>query len=380
MRNPSAMVSKPFDFILNWIVNNVSTKKEIGEIIKKSGKNKNPRGLDEWYKKWSVLGTPNKDYYRVFSQYIGENIDLVPDNISHNYIVPILNPKRHISTYADKNLFDRFISTNGKVNVTPPTLLRCINGTYYSSDYCLLPQNLDIKDLIKDEESIIVKPSIDASSGNGVLFFEHKNNQWIESSHKLNFSFQDIEKNIGNNFIIQKKMEQSPFMSHLCKSSVNTIRIAVYRSVRNNKSHVLRSTIRIGKEGSLVDNAHAGGMFIGVDDKGSLASYCCNQYGEKVDTFNGINFKDNNFIVPNYDKVKQLAIEVSESIPHLRLLALDIMLDKNNNPILIEYNVKAFAPWLFQFSSGTAFREFTDEIIDYCAKHKEEATRLFISF
>ena len=51
------------------------------------------------------------------------------------------------------------------------------------------------------------------------------------------------------------------------------------------------------------------------------------------------------------------------------MVALDIAVDKNNNPTLIEYNINGFSYWLFQFSGQVALDGFTDEIIEYCKEH-----------
>ena len=182
------------------------------------------------------------------------------------------------------------------------------------------------------------------------------------------------------NYVVQKAMAQSTFMSQFCKTSVNTIRIAVYRSVKTNIPTVINAIIRIGKDGSLVDNAHAGGMFVGVDKDGILGKYCCNQYGETVSIFNGIDFSSATYQIPNYKRVKEFAEKVASALPHQRLLALDVMLDENDNPVLLEYNIRAFSVWLFQFTNGAGFGEFTDEIIEYCKEHKKEATRVSVIF
>ena len=372
-------IQKFIDISLNFIISNYLSKKELRKIIEHSGKTKSPAGIKAWHSKWNDLGYPNDDYYRIYSKYIGEDVTIVPDNVSHNYITPILNPKRYISTYADKNLFDKFIRKKDGSVITPYTLIRSIRGILSDKDYNQIKVS-DLSDILSEESSIIVKPSIDGSSGKGVLFFDKQCNEWKERTTGETLSIQLLFDRVGMDFIVQRTMVQSPFMAMLGKTSVNTIRMVVYRSVKDNKCHALRAIVRIGKDGSLVDNAHAGGMFVGVDDNGRLGKYCCNQFGETSNEFNGIDFKNSNLIIPNYDTVKAFAEEVGSYIPHLRLLALDIMLDENNNPILIEYNVKAFSPWLFQFTSGTAFGSYTDEIIDYCKAHKDEATRLFISF
>lgn len=56
------------------------------------------------------------------------------------------------------------------------------------------------------------------------------------------------------------------------------------------------------------------------------------------------------------------------------------MIDYLGNPRLIEYNISAFSTWLFQFTTGAAFGDYTDEVIEYCVKHKEEATRIYVTF
>ena len=48
------------------------------------------------------------------------------------------------------------------------------------------------------------------------------------------------------------------------------------------------------------------------------------------------------------------------------------VLDKENNPKMLEVNIGGFSAWLFQFTSGTAFREYTDEILDYCYNNKHK--------
>ena len=56
------------------------------------------------------------------------------------------------------------------------------------------------------------------------------------------------------------------------------------------------------------------------------------------------------------------------------------MIDSSGMPRLIEYNVSVFSLWLFQFTTGSAFGSYTDEVIEYCVKHKKEASRIFVTF
>lgn len=360
----------------------IPAQKELSEIIKHSGKSIHCEEIDSWTSKWSILGRVNKDYYRVFSKYSGEDINIVPDDICHNIIEPILNPKRFLSAYEDKCLFDKMLWSSFNRNITPITYIKNIGGANFDINYSPIESiDIAINNIPQEIDRLIIKKSIDSSSGRDVAFVQRdENGHFKDVSTGGLFSEQYLNKMFDQNYVVQKAMVQSPFMSQFCKTSVNTIRIAVYRSVKTNIPSVINAIIRIGKDGSLVDNAHAGGMFVGVDKNGTLGKYCCNQYGETTTVFNDIDFASTTYHIPNYEKVKEFAEKVASALPHQRLLALDVMLDENDNPVLLEYNIRAFSVWLFQFTNGAGFGEFTDEIIEYCKEHKKEATRISIIF
>jgi hypothetical protein len=279
-------------------------------------------------------------------------------------------------------MFDKMLWSSFRANVTPPTYIKNVEGTCFDCDYSLIDSVDDVVARIPTEVNrLVVKKSIDSSSGKGIAFI-HRDSDGVlkDSVTKEQFTEAYLNRSFSKNYVVQKGMLQSAFMSQFCKTSINTIRVAVYRSVKTNKPSVFNAIMRIGKDGSLVDNAHAGGMFVGINDDGLLGQYFCDQYGVKSDTFNGVNLPSQVYQIPNYDRIKKFAEDVANALPHLRLLALDIMLDENNNPILLEYNIRAFGIWVFQFTNGSGFGEFTDEIIEYCRQHKNESTRISVIF
>lgn len=97
------------------------------------------KGEKEWLKRWSQFGIKAKPtQYRVFRQYIGDDINIVPEDICHDFIEPILNPFRYVSYYADKNVFDKLFP----IGYFPKTIIRKMNGVWYDADY----QKLDMTD------------------------------------------------------------------------------------------------------------------------------------------------------------------------------------------------------------------------------------------
>lgn len=343
-------------------------------VMRKNGiNNKKVAGEKEWIEKWSQFGLKAKPtQYRVFSHYIGNDINIIPEDICHDFIETILNPPRFRGYYADKNVFDKLFP----VGYLPRTILRRINGTYYDKEYN--PLQLTGQKLFKilDDSGasrVVIKPSVEGISGRNVRIFNKLNEsfpRWKDVSTDDMLDLTYLEKKNGLNIIIQEAAQQSDYISRFNPSSINTLRLAIYRSVTDNKCHVVGAIMRIGGKGSVVDNAHAGGCFVGIHPDGSFCHEVFDQYGQKQTFFNDIDFTKN-FYYPNWEEVVDFAKSVGGYILHHRLLALDIVLDKNNRPHIIEFNIEGFSTWLFQYTVGGALGNFTDEILEYCKNNQK---------
>lgn len=330
----------------------------------------------EWKKKWSVLGNANPIYYRLFSHYIGNDINIIPEDICRNIVEPILDPLRYVSYYADKNIFDKLF----KSGTMPKTILRKMNGFYYDELYkhINLSNEEQLQTILNESnlDRIVIKPTVDSCSGNGVRLFQQRNGVWCDLGSEDILTLAYLNTKYGTDFIIQDCLEQADYMSYYNPSSVNTLRLTVYRSVKTNECHVPSAIIRIGANGSLIDNAHAGGGYVGIDVKdGTLCKKVLNQHGETKTIFNGIDFSQKHQI-QNWDNIVEFAKYIGNCVPHHRLLALDIMIDKSGTPRLIEFNCESYSMWLFQFTIGPALGEYTDEIIEYCKTNLDKTQKV----
>lgn len=331
----------------------------------------NKENLKEWMNKWGVFGVrPSIRGYRAFSRLFKEEdlINYVPEAISRCFIEPVLTPENFIPFYNDKNSFDLLLPEG----FLPKTFLRSIDGKLMDSKYGVVFLQEEENELssflsrVTLSDEVVVKPSR-STWGKGFAIFKWIDGVWMNSDGNT-LSLTYLKQHYGKNWMIQERLFQSTFMSQFNPTSVNTIRIACYRSVRTGKLVTLNAVLRIGSKGAVVDNASAGGVFVEIKDDGTLGKKVSNKYGKESTTHNGINFSTNEFKIPHYEKIKEFVIDIASRMPHMNLFANDVMIDKNGNPRLVEVNTEGFTYWLYQLNSNPAFGKYTDEIIDFCKK------------
>lgn len=338
--------------------------------------NKPVDGEKEWQEKWAQLGyKPNPVYYRLFSRYIGNDINIVPKDLCQNIIELTLNPFRYHGYYGDKNMFDKVMPDG----VFPTTLLRRMYGCYYDAGYNRVTlDDTSLGEMLDNSgfNRVIVKPTLITMGGVGVTLFNNENGVWTDVKTGEHLTLDYLDRHSGEDFIMQEAFDQHEFMAKFNPTSVNTIRLAVYKSVKDDRCHVTQAVMRIGRKGNVVDNLGAGGVFVGVNSKdGTLLHECFDHYGRSSTRFNDVDLKLD-YKLPFWDKIIEYADTVCGYVACQRLFALDISINHEGKPILLEYNLTGFNPALFQFTIGPAFGEYTDEIIEYCKSRLAKRERV----
>lgn len=317
-------------------------------------------GEKEWLRRWNCYGLRVSPLsFQIFSHYVGPQMDLAPLELIAAVVEPVLCPPQYNAYYGDKNMFDRIYSGL----TMPTTLLHNIGGIYYDNAY----RQTDAATVLNSgrlPDTLVVKPS-HSYGGEGVLLLRRADGYRSPDGETL--SPRMLNRLYGQDFVVQTGIAQCDFMAQFNPSSVNTLRVAIYRDVHTGVVHPLGAMMRVGKAGAVVDNVHAGGRFVGIDiTSGKLGRTTLNEIGETAVEFNGISYSGGSYCIPHWDRVLALANAVAERNVHHRLLALDIALDADEQPLLVETNVESFGAWVFQFTSGPVFGSWTQEIFDYC--------------
>lgn len=327
---------------------------------------KSSQSRKEWMKKWSVFGEkPVSLGYQVFSHFLGENVNFVPNEIARNFIEPVLTPGQYQPFYNDKNSFNLFLDADD----LPKTYYRSINGMLYDGDYNYVPEERFLR-FQSDIQKIVVKPSLDMG-GKGVSLFCKSEDKYVDDAgHVLSLHY--LKEHYHANYLVQECVEQNEFMSQFNRSSINTLRIAAYREVTTGRIVILGALLRIGKKGSFVDNITSGGAFVQVDQNGKLGKkVMLDLYGGESSVYNAIDFTSKEFVIPDYLGITLFVEKIVKKMPHMSLFAADVIIDKQGNPKLMEINTTHISCRIFQFFQPM-FGKYTDDLISFCLREKEK--------
>jgi hypothetical protein len=119
--------------------------------------------------------------------------------------------------------------------------------------------------------------------------------------------------------------------------------------------------------GSFTDNASAGGIFVAVDDDGTLHKSAFTEYRKEYTVHPDTDIVFEGQKIEHLDKVIALAKRLQLAIPQVGVVNWDFTIDESGEPVLIEANMKndvqAGSIWLPQMAHGKgAFGENTASI------------------
>lgn len=174
---------------------------------------------------------------------------------------------------------------------------------------------------------------------------------------------EDFLNSTSNDIVVQEGLKQSEQMAYLNSSSVNTIRIMTLLR-KNGSVKICSSCVRIGLEGSKVDNASSGGIVVGVSEFGQLNKIAYDPDGKSYSAHPSSGVKFDNIVIPSYDKVKDVVVREALSTPQFRLISWDIAIDEREEPILIEANLFVGELEFHQLNNGPIFGDETEEILN----------------
>lgn len=308
-----------------------------------------------------VYGTSLGSYRELalFKKYKGFD----PRYLSHYAYLPIIAHKLndyHYTKMLEHKSLQGYVARGEMKH--PFCYVRSVNREYYSDCMQQLSLEQAIRECIK-HNTLIIKDSLDSAGGKSVekLDLSDKN----ESARKKEVERVFQERKCD--FVIQECIKQHPSMAKFNPASINTLRVTTL--YLNGKFSVLSIVLRFGKEGMNVDNWGAGGILIGVDEKGKLHNVGYDIRLNEFKEYHGVVFSDETLTqVPAL--LKAIEHEHTTCYSLSKFIGWDICFNEANEPVIIELNSSQPGVIGEQLCTGPIFGERTQEVMEYCNNKK----------
>lgn len=248
-----------------------------------------------------------------------------------------LDAKQRKSFVTDKFLFmtmtllsdherhDREIADKwGFFNLAKKYFKRDVIKVETKEDYNLF-KNMALKN-----HHLILKPNY-SCMGNGIRIAD------VETEEEARQVFENMIKNKGS-WIVEERLTQSDEMSLWNESSVNTIRVPSF--LNKDGFFIITPSFRIGRKGSVVDNAGAGGVLANIDYRtGKIESDGVDEEGKyyKSHPDSGISFYG--YQIPKWKELLSFIEDIHKNVmPSHLYIGWDFALTKDRGWCVIEAN------------------------------------------
>ena len=268
------------------------------------------------------------------------NIELISPN----------NPRKYYKLADDKHQTKEILHKNNIACAKTFAIIKGIGEIYLKWQQ------------IPTDRDVVIKPAC-GKGGGGILILKRKNGNWYEGKSEVNVEY--IFRHIANiifgiysigdqdKAIVEECIVTHQFYSGIYDNGVPDFRIILYKNIP--AMAMLRYPT---KKSNGKANIHQGGLGIGVElETGVLKqAYDGEKYHDNhPDTGKQIVGKK----VPLWNKIIDLSIQTSSAFP-LDYLGIDVIIDKNKGPIVMEINIR---PGLaIQLANKTGFLQELNKI------------------
>lgn len=163
-------------------------------------------------------------------------------------------------------------------------------------------------------------------------------------------------------FVVQERLVCHESIRAIYPGSVNTFRVISY--IWHNEIKIMPVIMRIGQGGGVVDNAHAGGMFVSVSNDGRLGKIAMTEFNDKYQKHPDTGLVFENHQIYNFDKLLQSVRRIHSFVTQIGVVNWDFTIDQDGELVLLEANVENGGIWVIEMAHGKGpFGEDTAEVL-----------------
>ncbi|MCR4605202.1 MAG: hypothetical protein K5639_04300 [Eubacterium sp.] len=290
-------------------------------------------------------------YHRVYTARRGVfDPAYMPDELYYGYIEPYY-VDRVAARYVDNKTYYYRMYEGIKM---PELVAKRVGKLWFDGDENPVRAK-EIPGIVKNAEGeLVLKKAENTGSGVGIYFLD-KNNPAADLREKIKLLSTDV--------VIQKAVVQHEAYAKLHPESVNTLRVMSH--LRPDGVKILGTALRIGSGESRLDNAGAGGFFIGLDDDCRTLEFghCGSKRdGMRISEHPTLGYKVGGIEIPYVEKAHELVKKMHKRLGRFRIVSWDIAIDNEDDAVLIEANLAFGGIDTFQVCTGPVFGEDTKKV------------------
>ncbi len=261
--------------------------------------------------------------YRLFEKDLSydELIDYIPAYYFYNYHMPSVNDDQNFSLIESKiNLREYFADRNLETPITVAIIKKGrilrITGIEMKFD------ELTATFLASSSGKFFIKPD-KGRGGKGILIIKKIDGKLYLNEIPLNEKIFN-EKTGHHDFIIQEGLIQRSDISTINPTSVNTLRVVTQYTGKDYR--ISAAVLRIGRNGSNIDNATQGGISVNIDTgTGMCGKYAFTEHTTEVfEKHPDTDFKFEGHVLKNWEKIKQNILDYAAKAAEFPEVAWDI--------------------------------------------------------
>lgn len=294
-----------------------------------------------------------KRYKHIDNVDVNEYRDLIIDLLYSKYVLGFKFIEYFLFGFENTPIFDRmnYLSENmrdhyySKLNdskkdnhvLDDKYLAFQLLESYYNRDVISVSENdFDVfSEFVKKHPRFIMKP-MGNYGGHGVSWVECTKHGKIKKTYKSLVSE-------NKHFVCEEPIIAPDYMKKMYPNAINTVRVLTYYDAPNDPV-VIAALLRVGQNGSVVDNFSSGGIIASIDkDTGIINSNGVDKLNHryKVHPDTGVPFAG--FQIENWNELISTVKKLPLLLPKVRLIGWDMAASDTKGWQVIEGNAH---PWI----------------------------------
>ena len=332
-----------------WVVKSYNLKK-----IRKATKGTRPLTKEQHAEIDALYGPYDKVshlYHQFFYSHNGIwSASYLPNDLYANKITQYFNNRDEARVMDNKCLYPVLLRDIAQ----PANAAFRMNGFWYNEQREQINEEALVA-LLEEEPALFVKAATTSFGGKGVVYVAAEKGSVSEQ-------VMEVARSMKCDVVVQRPIRQHESISRLNPHAVSTIR--VLSLLTRDGVKIYSTLLRMGVGMAKVDNLSSGGVTCGILKSGRLTKYGYFMDGSRCEAHPETGVVFENYEIPNFDRVLELVKRAHPMMPHFRLVAWDIALDEDAQPVMIETNLARGGTVSQQLHFGTVFGEDTKAILD----------------